>query len=79
MSTANVIELHPSAARESRPEWMTPEEVSAYLKVSLETLQDWRRSGRARVLPFHTIGRLVRYERGEIDAALDAGRVEVKA
>lgn len=57
-------------------EWMDELEVSAYLKVPVETLRDWRRKDSVRVLPFHKLGRLVRYERAEVDAAMDTNRVE---
>lgn len=57
--------------------WMTETEVSAHTRIPVETLRYWRRDGAVRVLPFHKIGRLVRYERGEVDAAIEASRVAV--
>ncbi|MDQ1174211.1 putative site-specific integrase-resolvase [Microbacterium testaceum] len=77
MSTAPVIPLRPAAQPDSPLVWMTEQEVSEHLKVSIHTLRDWRRKDAVKVLPFHELGRLIRYERGEIDAAMRAGRVEV--
>ncbi|MBN9176076.1 MAG: helix-turn-helix domain-containing protein [Microbacterium sp.] len=58
---------------------MTEDEVSEYLKISVETLRDWRRTDAVKVLPFHRIGRLVRYERSEVDEIVLAGRVGVSS
>lgn len=66
-----------AAAVESGPVWMTEKEVSAHTRIPVETLRYWRRDGAVRVLPFHKIGRLVRYERREVDAAIEASRVAV--
>ncbi|GLJ79013.1 helix-turn-helix domain-containing protein [Microbacterium imperiale] len=63
-------------ASAERLEYMTELEVAEYLKVPVATLRDWRRKDAVKVLPFHKIGRLIRYERGEVDAAMRAGRVE---
>ncbi len=77
MSTAPVTPIRPRTQSDRRPEYMTEDEVAEYLKISVNTLRDWRRKDAVKVLPFHTIGRLVRYERGEVDAQVRAGRVEV--
>lgn len=77
MSTAPVTPIRPVPATDRRPEYLTEEEVADYLKVSIGTLRDWRRKDAVKVLPFHKIGRLIRYERGEVDATIQAGRVEV--
>lgn len=77
-AAAKVTPIRPVApAPDRRPEWMTEQEVSEHVKVPLETLRDWRRKDAVKVLPFHRLGRLVRYERGEVDATVQAGRVEV--
>ena len=78
MSTpANVTPIR-RPVTESRPlEWMTETEASKHTRIPVQTLRSWRRDGAVRVLPFHKIGRLVRYERHEVDEALAAGRVEV--
>lgn len=68
-----------SPAVEARPEWMTEHEVSDYTRIPVQTLRSWRRVDAVKTLPFHKLGRLVRYERGEVDAALAASRVDVKA
>lgn len=57
-------------------QWMTEGDVAEYTRVSVHTLRDWRRKDAVKVLPFHELGRLVRYDRAEVDAAIDAGRVE---
>ncbi len=64
-------------APDQAPKWMTEKEVSAHTRIPVETLRTWRRDGAVRVLPFHKIGRLVRYERAEVDAAIEASRVAV--
>lgn len=69
------VDETPCRSADRRPEWMTEQEVSDHLKVPVDTLRDWRRTDAVKVLPFHRIGRLVRYERAEIDATVRAGRV----
>lgn len=64
-------------AIERRPKWMTETEVSEHTRIPVETLRSWRRPDAVKVLPFHKLGRLVRYEQGEVDAALAASIVEV--
>lgn len=59
-----------------RLEYLTEDEVSEYLRIPVNTLRDWRRKDAVKVLPFHKIGRLIRYERTEIDVAMRAGLVE---
>lgn len=56
--------------------WKTEQDVAEYTRVSVHTLRDWRRTGVVRVLPFHQLGTLVRYDRAEVDAAIHAGKVE---
>jgi excisionase family DNA binding protein len=56
---------------------MNETQVSEYTGIPVQTLRSWRRDGAVRVLPFHKVGRLVRYERGEVDDAINASRVEV--
>jgi excisionase family DNA binding protein len=83
MSTASsfggapVTPIRPIVADDRRPEWMTEHEVAEHTKVPVDTLRDWRRKDAVKVLPFHKLGRLIRYERGEVDATILAGRVEV--
>jgi hypothetical protein len=54
---------------------MTEHDVSDYTKIPVDTLRDWRRKDAVKVLPFHRIGRLIRYERREVDEVIIAGRV----
>ncbi len=77
MTTATVTPIRPLEPSERRPEYLTEDEVAEYLKVPVATLRDWRRKDAVKVLPFHKIGRLIRYERSEVDATVAAGRVEV--
>lgn len=46
---------------------MTPDQVAAYLGVSVETLNVWRCTKRYN-LPYIKAGRLVRYRREDVDA-----------
>lgn len=49
------------------PEYLTRQEVSKILKVSLVTLSDWNKKG---ILKPYRLGNLIRYKRAEIDQAL---------
>lgn len=49
------------------PNLMTPEQVSTYLGVSVETLNVWRCTKRYN-LPYVKAGRLVRYRLHDVDA-----------
>jgi excisionase family DNA binding protein len=52
--------------------WMTRREAAAYLKISVRTLDAWRRAGRVR--PHKVEGlRTVRYSQQDLDAALTRG------
>jgi len=51
----------------SPPEYLTRQEVSTILKVSLVTLSDWNKKG---ILKPYRLGNLIRYKRNEIDQAL---------
>ena len=48
-------------------ELLTVHEAAAYLGVAVQTLHNWRSSGRYR-LPCLRVGRLVRYRRSDLDA-----------
>lgn len=48
---------------------ISPEELAAELKVPLQTLSNWRHTGRYN-LPFIKCGRLVRYRREDVDQFL---------
>lgn len=50
---------------------MTPKEVSAYLGVSVETLNVWRCTKRYN-LPHVKVGHLVRYRRADVEAFVEA-------
>lgn len=56
--------------------WMTEQEISEHTKIPAATLWSWRRIDPVRVLPFHRLGRLIRYGLDEIDAAIAANRVD---
>jgi hypothetical protein len=55
--------------------WSTEEEVSKHTRIPVETLRSWRRKGAVRILPFHYVGRLVRYDLNEVDAAIRQRRI----
>ena len=59
--------------------WATEQQVSEHTGIPVETLRSWRRNGIAKVLPFSKVGRLVRYNIEDVDAAIKATRVEVTA
>jgi hypothetical protein len=65
------------AGEDRQLRWLTEQQVSDHTGIPVQTLRSWRRDGAVRVLPFHKLGRLVRYELGEVDAALIAAVVEV--
>ncbi len=49
------------------PEYLTRQEVSKILKVSLVTLSEWNKK---KILNPYRLGNLIRYKRSEIDLAL---------
>lgn len=53
---------------------LTPGEVADWLGVTVQALATWRytRTGPT----FTRLGRMVRYERAEVEAFIDAGRVQ---
>ena len=55
-------------------ELLTVRELAAELKVSVRTLERWRRDGTGPA--WMTVGRAVRYRRGDVDAWLRAQRRE---
>ena len=52
--------------------YLTKREFIARLKISPMTLSRWMR---ARIIPFHRIGRIVRFKEDEIEEALKQYRV----
>ena len=58
-------------------ELWTETEVSEHFRISVGTLRYWR-TKRA-VLPFRKLGALVRYDPTEVQAAIDAAKVDVTA
>lgn len=56
--------------------WMTPDEASRYLKVSLGTVRNWTS---ARYIPFVKRGRVVRYNRESLDRWLSRDRCTGRA
>lgn len=53
--------------------WMTRSEVSAYLRISLKTLDRWRADGLITTYPAPK-GRGVRFRRSEIEALMEVGQ-----
>jgi len=54
---------------------LTPVEAADYLKMSPTTLAIWRCTKRYD-LPYHKVGRKVRYRQSDLDAFLTGARVE---
>jgi excisionase family DNA binding protein len=54
---------------------LKPEEVSELTGLSTETLAQWR--SQKKHLPFLKVGRLVRYDRDEVDRYFETCRVSV--
>lgn len=51
--------------------WLTTDQAAAYLSVSAGTLRNWRTQGQGPRC--HTVGRIVRYHRDQLDAYMQAG------
>jgi len=63
-----------TTATPSRIELLTPLSVAEWLGVTVQQLADWRWR---KVGPAYTkIGRMIRYDRSQVEAFIDAGRVE---
>jgi len=56
------------------PEWLSESEVSALTTIPVKTLQGWRCEGRE--LPFHKLGRRVRYKKTDVLAYIAQHRHE---
>ena len=52
--------------------WAAPPEVARYIGTTVSTLATWRCNEPAR-LPWHRLGRLIRYDLNEIDATVAGG------
>jgi len=52
--------------------FMTTKEVAAYMSVSASAIEKMRRAGK---LPYVKVGKIVRYERDDVDAYLDSCKV----
>jgi excisionase family DNA binding protein len=62
----------PSSSQASR--WLTTTEAAEYLGLEPGTLCVWRSTGRYS-MPYHKVGRAVRYLRDDLDAWLESRRV----
>ncbi len=59
----------------SKPEFLSPRGVYEEYKFSISTLAKWRME---RInLPFHKIGKYIRYKRSDIEAFIESNLVEV--
>jgi excisionase family DNA binding protein len=47
--------------------WMTRRQVADYVQVDLQTVDNWSAAG---ILKKHSLGRVVRFHRDEVDAAM---------
>jgi len=59
---------------EEKKEWLTPNELQEEYGFGKSTQNQYRM---ARKIPYHKISRFIRYRRREIDAWIDAHKVEV--
>jgi predicted site-specific integrase-resolvase len=57
------------------PELLTPEDVSRITGISIETLAQWR--SKKINLPYLKIGKLIRYDKIDIEAYLKACKIAV--
>jgi excisionase family DNA binding protein len=60
-----------TACAPARSEYLSPEEAAAYIGVKVQTLANWRSTGRYSV-PFRRAGRLIRHRRADLDLWLDS-------
>ncbi len=56
------------------PEYLTPKETAEILRVSVGTLEVWRRTG-AQDLPFYRVGRNIYYERSDVFAFMRTKKI----
>ena len=59
---------------ESPQDILTSDQAAEYLGIRRQTLEVWRCTRRVNI-PYHKIGRCVRYRRADLDRYLDAHRV----
>lgn len=64
------VETERSRVGHSPSPWLTSVEAAIYLSVALGTLRNWTS---ARFIPFSKRGRVVRYNRAQLDAWLNRG------
>lgn len=55
-------------------EWLSPQKVSKELGVSISTLSRWRRERLH--LPYHKMGKYIKYRRSDITAFLESNKIE---
>lgn len=51
--------------------WLTERDVSELTRIPVNTLRSWRKPGKT-VLPFHNVGRLIRYDEAEVNEYISA-------
>lgn len=56
--------------------WLTPEEVAAWILISTSTLAKWRMKNKN--FEFAKFGKFVRYNRAQIEAFMNANIVKVE-
>jgi len=54
---------------------LTPKQVAEMLHISVSTLEVWRSTNRY-PLPYHKVGKAVRYRLGDVQAFLEANRYQ---
>jgi len=53
---------------------LTPQDLASYLNISIETIYSWTSMKR---IPFYKVGRLVRFDLGEINKWLEGRKQKV--
>lgn len=60
------------AVKSATKEWLTPSELESEFHISISTQAKMRMSG---IIPYHKIGKYVRYKRTDINHWLDSAKV----
>ncbi len=59
----------------SQKEWLNPREVSKEFGFSTSTLAKWRMNNLN--IPYHKIGKYIRYKRSDIESFIEDHKIEV--
>jgi len=78
VNLARKASTKPALEASTKPDLLTPDEVSSMLRVPTTTLAVWRSTGRVQLTYTH-IGRAVRYPRDAVEAFIKRGMVAESA